>query len=311
MSRPFGVRHLPQRDIRHSGPPRRIPVRSAADGRQQPFRRRRARPAGIGLADAVRPGSGRHRFRNGSGRGTRLFRPALRRAGRHHGCAPKCRRESVRLHRQPEQCARFAQRDDRKHDLLHTRPLQPFSGQGKGLHLCDGRSGRGEKRFESQSAGNRRSERQPDDASRKGASGIRIRAFAREAALLRRFDAEHPVPFAAHERPLLPGLGTDGAQQHPQGQCALPALLRRKRVPLHARPQSGRRRAGRHMEKRHAPLPGHRRARIPEKSRRGSRPLHPPAHRHAGRRFPRPEAGDSSSGRDSPRNGSTCSKCTN
>lgn len=29
-----------------------------------------------------------------------------------------------------------------------------------------------------------------DDASRKGASGIRIRAFAREAALLRRFDAE-------------------------------------------------------------------------------------------------------------------------
>ena len=42
------------------------------------------------------------------------------------------------------------------------------------------------------------------------------------------------------------------------------------------------------MEKRHAPLPGHRRARIPEKSRRGSRPLHPPAHRHAGRRFPRP-----------------------
>ena len=158
----------------------------------------------------------------------------------------------------------------------------PFSGQGKGLHLCDGRSGRGEKRFESQSAGNRRPERQPNDASRKGASGIRIRAFAREAALLRRFDAGHPVPFAAHERPLLPGLGTDGAQQHPQGQCALPALLRRKRVPLHARPQSGRRRAGRHMEKRHAPLPGHRRARIPEKSRRGGRPLHPSAHRHAG-----------------------------
>lgn len=145
---------------------------------------------GLGLADAVRPGSGRHRLRNGSGRGTRLFRTALRRAGRHHGCAPKCRRESVRLHRQPEQCARFAQRDDRKHDLLRTRPLQPFSGQGKGLHLCDGRSGRGEKRFESQSAGNRRPERQPDDASRKGASGIRIRAFAREAALLRRFDAE-------------------------------------------------------------------------------------------------------------------------
>lgn len=36
------------------------------------------------------------------------------------------------------------------------------------------------------------------------------------------------------------------------------------------------------MEKRHAPLPGHRKARIPEKSRRGGRPLHPSAHRHAG-----------------------------
>ena len=226
MSRPFGVHHLPQYDIRHFGPPCRISVRSPADSRQQPFRHRRARPQRLGITDAVRPGSGRHRLRNCPRRGTHFFRTALRTAGRHHGCAPDCRREPVWLYNQPKQCARFAQRDDRKHDLLRTRPLQPFFGQRKGLHLFDGCSGRSEKRFKSQSAGNRRPERQPENASRKGAAGIRIRAVARKAALLCRFDTEHPVPFPAYERPLLSGFGTDGAQQHSERQRPLPTLLR-------------------------------------------------------------------------------------
>lgn len=131
-----------------------------------------------------------------------------------------------------------------KHDLLRTRPFSRFLDKERAAPI-DGRSGRGEN-TESQSA-----EIAVLNDNRtmllEGRFGIRIRAFAREAALLRRLDAEHPVPFAAHERPLLPGLGTDGAQRYPQGQCACLFSFAGK-VPLHARAQSGRRRAGRHME---------------------------------------------------------------
>jgi len=105
-------------------------------------------------------------------------------------------------------------------------PYSRFLDNEKGCTLFDGCSGRSEKRFKSQSAGNRRPERQPENASRKGAAGIRIRAVARKAALLCRFDTEHPVPFPAYERPLLSGFGTDGAQQHSERQRPLPTLLR-------------------------------------------------------------------------------------
>lgn len=159
------------------------------------------------------------------------------------------------------------------------------------MRLFDRRAGRREERFGTQPTGDRPAERQRSRLRKTRLPHSGIHAFTRKIPLFGRLDAAHPVPVAQARRPLRTYFGADDTLQRLPAQRPVPRAPRRTGIQQEPRPQPRCPGRGTHLEKRPAPLPGHARHGLPERSHARRRCLYRNPHRYPASDFSDPAAG--------------------